>query len=76
MGERDIREDILVAADKLFSGACYASTSTAAIAREADVSTRTLYRYFSSKELIFQTWLKSLWEELTGWSGDVLTMRP
>ena len=68
MGERDIREDILVAADKLFSELGYASTSTAAIAREADVSTRTLYRYFSSKELIFQTWLKSLWEELTGWS--------
>ncbi len=68
MSERDIRADILAAADALFSEYGYASTSTAAIARRADISTRTLYRYFTSKELIFQTWLRVLWEELTGWS--------
>lgn len=68
MTERDIRLDILNAADLLFSELGYAATSTASIARRADVSTRTLYRYFASKELIFQTWLKGLWEELTGWS--------
>ena len=68
MSERDIREDILKAADLLFSVHGYAATSTASIARQADVSTRTLYRYFDSKELIFQTWLRVLWEELTGWS--------
>jgi len=68
MVERDIESDILKAADRLFSERGYSNTSTAAIAEHADVSTRTLYRYFSSKELIFQTWLRWLWEELTGWS--------
>ena len=52
----------------LFSEHGYTATSTASIARQADVSTRTLYRYFESKELIFLTLLRMLWEELTGWS--------
>ena len=68
MGERDIREDILVAADKLFSGAglCL-NIHSCDCARGRCVDSYAL-SVLSSKELIFQTWLKSLWEELTGWS--------
>ncbi len=64
-----LRADILNAAAKLFGEYGYQAVGVDAIAREADVAKRTLYRYFSSKdELVleylgveaaqFLTWLR------------------
>ena len=74
MGERDIPgKDIFSGGfDKLFSELGYASTSTAAIAREAMCLLARFIGTFHQKELIFQTLsLSPSGRELTGWSGDV-----
>ena len=44
------QRDILAAAEKLFAEAGYAQTPTAAIAREAGVTERTLFKHFPSKQ--------------------------
>jgi AcrR family transcriptional regulator len=46
------REDIIAAAIELFEVRGYEQTTMEAIAEAADIGTSTLYRYFSSKELI------------------------
>ena len=46
------REDIIAAAIDLFEARGYEQTTMEAIAEAADIGTSTLYRYFSSKELI------------------------
>lgn len=44
------KQDILNAAERLFYSNGFHATSTDRICREASVSTRTLYRYFPSRE--------------------------
>lgn len=54
--ERDRRrreEDLLRAAERLFSERGYDGTSMEDIAREAEYATGTIYRYFASKEALF-----------------------
>ncbi len=48
------RERILQASLKLFSEKGYLGATTRAIAREADVAELTLFRYFSTKEKLFE----------------------
>ncbi len=48
------RDRILRASLKLFSEKGYLGATTRAIAREADVAELTLFRYFSSKEKLFE----------------------
>jgi AcrR family transcriptional regulator len=49
------RDAIVQAARAVFGRDGYARTTTDAIAREAGVSTRTLYKHFPSKEELFST---------------------
>lgn len=46
------KQDILQAAERLFYLNGFHATSTDRICREAGVSTRTLYRYFPSREIL------------------------
>lgn len=51
---KSTRDRILKASLKLFSEKGYLGATTRAIAREADVAELTLFRYFSSKEKLFE----------------------
>jgi AcrR family transcriptional regulator len=48
------QRDILQAAEKLFSDQGFAATSTAAIAREAGVTEKTLFKHFPTKVDLFR----------------------
>lgn len=48
------RQHIIDAAMERFAESSYHATTTASIAKEADISEVTLYRYFSSKEELFK----------------------
>lgn len=50
----DKKQDILQAAERLFYNNGFHATSTDRICSEAGVSTRTLYRYFPSREILTQ----------------------
>ncbi len=51
---KDTRKKIIEAALKLFSKKGYLGATTKEIAREANVAEVTLFRYFSSKEVLFE----------------------
>ena len=51
---------ILEAAQKVFLSDGYISASMDTIAAEAHVTKQTVYRYFSSKEVLFQSTLKAM----------------
>jgi AcrR family transcriptional regulator len=53
------RDNILQAAGKLFAHQGYHGTSTREIARLADLSENTLFRYFENKEVLFWSTLHS-----------------
>lgn len=52
------REAILAAADRLFSRHGYGLTGVDALAAEAGVTKRTLYKQFGSKAALFEEWLR------------------
>lgn len=53
--ERSRREaDILAAAERVFARSGYQAASMADVAREADYSVGSLYRFFDSKEALFE----------------------
>jgi AcrR family transcriptional regulator len=52
------REAILKAAEKLFAQAGYGLTGVDALAAEAGVTKRTLYKQFGSKEALYAEWLR------------------
>lgn len=52
------RDSILQAADRLFSRDGFGLTGVDALAAEAGVTKRTLYKQFGSKEALFIEWLK------------------
>ncbi len=52
------RDAILKAADRLFSKQGYGLTGVDALAAEAGVTKRTLYKQFGSKEALFAQWLE------------------
>src|SRR4051794_8379459 len=61
------RQDILEAAERLFAEQGYASTTMAAIAREARVSLKTIYLALGTKSEV----LRKLWNlRLRGGTGD------
>ncbi len=68
-------DKIVQAATKLFSRQGYNATSTREIARLADVSENTLYRYFDRKEDLFWAALRShsAWLELCKKSLEEIT---
>lgn len=51
----ETRERVLAAAEEVFAEAGYRGATMAAIAERAGVSTGNLYRYFASKEVLFET---------------------
>lgn len=51
----ELRERVLEAAEAVFAEAGYERATMAAIASRAGVSTGNLYRYFASKEVLFET---------------------
>jgi TetR/AcrR family transcriptional regulator, regulator of autoinduction and epiphytic fitness len=57
------REAIIAAAIELFLQAGYQNTSMDAISAQAEVSKRTLYNHFSSKELLFQAIALQMFEQ-------------
>ena len=58
----DRKQQILDAAKDLFIEKGYASTTTASIAKQADISEVTLFRYFSSKQEIFESVIQPILE--------------
>jgi AcrR family transcriptional regulator len=52
------RDAILKAAEKLFAQAGYGLTGVDALAAEAGVTKRTLYKQFGSKEALYAEWLR------------------
>jgi AcrR family transcriptional regulator len=52
------RHDILKAAEKLFARHGYGLTGVDALAAEAGVTKRTLYKQFGSKEALYAEWLR------------------
>lgn len=54
------RSDVLLAAIRLFSSEGYQSTSMDMVAKEAQVSKRTVYNHFESKEVLFKAILQDL----------------
>ena len=52
------KHTILKAADRLFARDGYAATGVAALANEAGVTKRTLYKHFGSKDGLFLAWLE------------------
>ncbi len=55
LSKEDRKQQILDAAKEVFIEKGYASTTTASIAKQADVSEVTLFRYFSSKHEVFDS---------------------
>ena len=60
------RQDILQAALAEFKDKSFAGASMDAIAERANASKRTVYNYFSSKELLFQAVMESFWQQSKG----------
>jgi AcrR family transcriptional regulator len=58
------REDIINAAEELFAKNGYKNTSMNAIAKKADFSKRTLYKYFENKSDLFLTVALQIYEDL------------
>ena len=67
------RQAILVAAIDEFRAAGYEATSMDRIAARAEVSKRTVYNHFPSKEILFAEILHHLWETIAG--GEELVYR-
>lgn len=57
------RRDILQAALAEFKDKSFVGSSMDAIAERANASKRTVYNYFPSKELLFQSVMESFWQE-------------
>lgn len=66
---RKVRQ-ILAAAERLFLEKNYGAVTMDALAREADVSKRTLYDHFSSKEILFAALIRELNGEVAGLAFD------
>ena len=60
------REEILLAAEKVFAAKGFFSTTMSDIAREAEFGTGTLYKYFKSKEELYFTLIDEKVEEING----------
>lgn len=60
MSKEDRKNQIMESAKKVFIGKGYASTTTASIAKEADIAEVTLFRYFSSKQELFESIIQPL----------------
>ena len=60
------REEILLAAQKVFAAKGFFSTTMSDIAREAEFGTGTLYKYFKSKEELYFTLIDEKVEEING----------
>jgi AcrR family transcriptional regulator len=58
------REEILLAAQKVFAAKGFFSTTMSDIAREAEFGTGTLYKYFKSKEELYFTLIDEKTEEI------------
>ncbi|MBV9453118.1 MAG: TetR/AcrR family transcriptional regulator [Rubrobacter sp.] len=67
------REDIQVAAQRLFLQSGFSKTSMDAIAAEANVSKQTVYRYYGSKSQLFSGVLGQMAERL---QADLLELQP
>jgi TetR/AcrR family transcriptional regulator of autoinduction and epiphytic fitness len=67
------RQAIIEAAIDEFRTAGYETTSMDRIAARAEVSKRTVYNHFPSKEVLFAEILHHLWEAIAG--GEELTYR-
>ena len=65
------RASILAAAQENFLKNGFSRAAVADIAREADVSTATLYKHFSSKEELFATVVRESYGELGEEFGDI-----
>ena len=66
---RRTREQILVAARRVFARDGYVKTRMSDVAEEADVSLGALYRYFSNKDDVFENLLGDTHERLYAASG-------
>ncbi len=60
------REEILLAAQKVFAAKGFFPTTMSDIAREAEFGTGTLYKYFKSKEELYFTLIDKKVEEING----------
>ena len=60
MSKEDRRNQIMESAKKVFIDKGFTSTTTANIAKEADISEVTLFRYFSSKQELFESIIQPL----------------
>jgi AcrR family transcriptional regulator len=60
------REEIVLAAEKVFAAKGFFSTTMSDIAREAEFGTGTLYKYFKSKEELYFTLIDEKVEEING----------
>ncbi len=58
------REEILLAAERVFAAKGFFSTTMSDIAREAEFGTGTLYKYFKSKEELYFTLIDEKVEEI------------
>jgi AcrR family transcriptional regulator len=58
------REEILLAAEKVFAAKGFFTTTMSDIAREAEFGTGTLYKYFKSKEELYFTLIDEKVEEI------------
>ena len=65
------RASILAAALENFLKNGFSRAAVADIAREADVSTATLYKHFNSKEALFATVIRESYGELGAEFGDI-----
>ena len=60
-----VHEEILDAAARAFSRGGYSATSVDEIAKEAEVATSTLYRYFAGKEAIYNGLIEKIARQVT-----------
>lgn len=60
-----VRQEILDAASRAFSRGGFTATSVDEIAREAEVATSTLYRYFPGKEAIYNALIERMARQVT-----------
>jgi AcrR family transcriptional regulator len=71
--QRETRQRIAETGLQLFIAHGYESTTLDAIAAAADISRRTFFSYFKSKEEILLVWQNGLWETMR---ADLLTASP
>lgn len=64
------RAALLHAAEKVFREAAYEDVRVADVVSAAETSHGTFYKYFSSKEAIFEALVEQLQDELLGRTGD------